>query len=249
MLPLSRNSLLNVNFNLGAWLTLYFLPDTLYYLQMVAKIIVTIDKSALLPEIEKILMKYSFNLNHPDLLYISDKKLGIEQARLIKEHFSYKPYQAKGKALVIEEAHKLTMDAQNALLKTLEELTEHSLVILGSNSIENFLPTILSRCQVVQIGETNQSAIQTAELLTKYQADLDSLLKSDLAERFGYIEKLKDKAEFLDFLTSAFHQKLSDPTADKKQTKEFLDSLLEAQKWQKQNVNIRGILEYLMLKL
>ncbi len=91
-----------------------------------------------------------YRINHPDILYFkAGEKLGIAEARIIKEHFFLKPYSAKGRSAVIEDAGVMTAEAQNALLKTIEELPEAAVFILGSTSEENLLPTILSRGQIV----------------------------------------------------------------------------------------------------
>jgi len=171
---------------------------------------------------------------HPDLLYFSsDSKLGIAEARKIKEHFSLKPYSGKGRAVVLEDAPSLTDEAQNALLKTLEELPEHALFILCANSDATFLPTVLSRCQIIRIKSENQK-------ISVSDYDIQKVLASTIEERFEYIEKLKDREEFFHSLLDYFHKKLPAHT-------QFTKELLQAEEWQKQNVNLRAILEYLML--
>ena len=68
------------------------------------------------------------------------------------------------------------------------------------------------------------------------------LLKSNVEQRFEYIEKLKERQEFLHAMVQYFHKKLPD-------YKDFAKELLQAEEWAEANVNIRGILEYLMLKM
>ncbi len=182
------------------------------------------------------------NINHPDVLYFkAGEKLGIGEARKIKEHFSLKPYSAKGRTVIIEDASVMTIEAQNALLKTLEEPPEEAILILGAPSDTNLLPTILSRCQIVILNPPKAGEGSFANAST-YQEDIEKLLNSSIEERFEYIEKLKDRKEFLQGLLNYFHQKLPDHV-------EFTKELLQAEQWAKQNVNLRGILEYLMLKM
>lgn len=178
-------------------------------------------------------------INHPDLLYLNaESKLGVEQSRQIKDFLSFKPFQAKGRLVILEDAQNFTNEAQNALLKTLEELPENNLFLIGIHSENLFLPTILSRCQVIYLEK------ETA-LKTDYQ-EIEKLLSSDIAERFLYIEKLKDRQQFLNDLTGYFHQAITQNKVTMIDP-EFLRELLEAKKWADANVNIRGILEYLML--
>ncbi len=214
--------------------------------------------------IEKLLIANGLKISHPDLLqFDSEQKVGIEQARKIKDFFAYKPFQAQGKAVVIENADLITLEAQNALLKTIEELPETAILILGCSSQENLLPTFTSRCQIISLQDS-ESTLDINEQ-DKYYKDLSILLAADTAYRFEYIEKLKDREAFLQSLTRFFRQLLihrravlinresqQDSVALKinsLQIKKFLDEILEAEKWAKQNVNLRGILEYLMLKM
>jgi|SRR3989344_3122529 len=204
---------------------------------MIARLLIG-SKNARLEKIEELLKEVKIKNPHPDLLYFSsDSKLGIAEARKIKEHFSLKPYSAKGRAVVLEDGSILTLDAQNALLKTLEELPGEGLFIMGAASDSKFLPTVLSRCQVERLQVTAYSGQEE-----NLKEDIEKLLGSTVEERFEYIEKLKEKEEFLQTLLNHFQQKLPSNAA-------FLKELLEAEKWQKQNVNIRAILEYLMLKM
>src|SRR5437867_2543459 len=125
---------------------------------MIPKLFISPSIDTRVGEIQKILASNlgGGNLkNHPDVLYFqAESKLGIEQSRAIKEHFSMKPYQAKGRVLAIEDAGSLTPDAQNALLKTFEEAPEKALIILGAKSEHDLLPTVLSRCHIVILGRS-----------------------------------------------------------------------------------------------
>lgn len=211
---------------------------------MIARLLIYSSIDRLNEEITKILASHltSGNANHPDLLYFrAGEKFGIAESKKIKEFFSLKPYSAKGRVVVIENASVLTIEAQNALLKTIEELPKETVLILGTPSDANLLPTIISRCQVIKV----QSVLQTAFGGTKLKVqsnneEIEKLLNSSIAERFEYVEKLTDKEEFLHSLVSYFHKNLLNYP-------EFLKKLLQAEEWAKHNVNIRAILEYLML--
>lgn len=212
---------------------------------MIARLLISPSIEIRLKEIKKLLLSYLPNQNHPDLLYIkSGGKLGIAEARKITGHFSLKPYSAKGKIVVIEDADDLTPEAQNALLKTIEELPKEAIFIIGASSANHFLPTILSRCEITNFKTENEDTS-----FSKFSEDLEKLINSPTSERFEYVEKTKDKEAFLHFLTYAFRQMLYAPRPGlaSLEITAFLDELLQAEKWAKQNVNIRAILEYLML--
>lgn len=178
--------------------------------------------------------------------------MGIAEARKIKEHFALKPFSAKGRVLVIEDAGSLTIEAQNALLKTLEEPPQEAILILGVASDTYLLPTILSRCQIIRLDATDPTCI-THNTYETFAKDLEKLLDSTAEARFAYIEKLSSKEEFLHTMIQFYRQKLFEPVAHarpglaKLEVNNFLKELLQAEEWAKQNVNIRAILEYLML--
>lgn len=203
---------------------------------MIARLLILTSLKGRVGEINRILTDHQISLPHPDLLYFSaEDKLGINEARIIKKHFSLKPYSAKGRAVVIEDASTLTHDAQNALLKILEEPPSEAMLILGAPSDAKFLPTVLSRCQITRVQGTGDKVQRE-----NYKEDIKKLLNASIGERFEYVEKLKDKKEFLNALVYYFHQNLPQNT-------NFTKELLQAEEWAEANVNIRAILEYLML--
>jgi len=72
---------------------------------------------------------------------------GIDDIRELREKVPYAPTQARCKMYILDEAHMLTTDASNALLKTLEEPPEHAYFVLATTEPHKILPTIQSRCQ------------------------------------------------------------------------------------------------------
>ncbi len=95
------------------------------------------------------------NDNHPDIIRLSlkDKKsIGVEEVREgINNLVSIKPYKYPYKIFIIDDADKLTVQAQNALLKTIEEPPVYAIFILKSANYKIFLPTIISRCVLLKI--------------------------------------------------------------------------------------------------
>ncbi len=216
---------------------------------MIARLLISPSPERIKEEIQKSLASHlrGVKLSHPDLLYIkTGEKLGIAEARKIKDHFSLKPYSAKGRIVIIEDAGILTTEAQNALLKTLEELPQEAMLILGASSDANLLPTILSRCQIIHLKNPTSPinpTLHVPQMGKEVESnDIEKLLSATIEDRFGYIEKLKNKEEFLKAMLLYFHQDLPN-------NKEFLTKLLQTEEWAKQNVNIRAILEYLMLEM
>jgi len=94
------------------------------------------------------------SLNHPDVFFITPSKrsLGVDQVRdNIQKDVETKPYKYKYKIYIVENADKMTIQAQNALLKTIEEPPPYGIIILISTNIKQFLPTIISRCFLIKL--------------------------------------------------------------------------------------------------
>ncbi|MDB5164663.1 MAG: polymerase subunit delta [Candidatus Saccharibacteria bacterium] len=92
---------------------------------------------------------------------VDDKAIGIEAIRELEHFLSLKvPSQAANhRIVIIEAAHKLTTEAQNALLKTLEEPPTGTVLILTASNEQALLPTIRSRVQVVAIKRPDRQAL------------------------------------------------------------------------------------------
>lgn len=80
------------------------------------------------------------------------RDISIESIRNAKQSLSLFPYHGKYKILIIDCAHKMNVSAQNGLLKSLEEPNPTTIIILVTHEIDRILPTILSRCQVINFG-------------------------------------------------------------------------------------------------
>ena len=106
--------------------------------------------------------------NHPDVKRIRtlpDKNtISVKQIRdeLVKD-ISIRPYGGQYKIYLIEEAERLTVEAQNAMLKTLEEPPAYGLIIMMAESAAAFLPTILSRCVKISLQPLDSKVVK-AEL-------------------------------------------------------------------------------------
>lgn len=102
--------------------------------------------------------------NQPDIIWIRHEKptsIGIDDIRdqLIAD-IQIKPYSSKYKIYIIDEAEKLTIQAQNALLKTIEEPPAYGIVIMLSKNADIFLQTILSRCVVLDLKPLSDSLVE-----------------------------------------------------------------------------------------
>lgn len=106
--------------------------------------------------------------NQPDIITVTHAKpnsIGIDEIRRMRADLQIRPYANAHKIYIVPDAEKLTVQAQNALLKTLEEPPEYAVILLIANGVSTFLPTILSRCVVLQTRAVEEN--QIAEYLQR----------------------------------------------------------------------------------
>ena len=106
--------------------------------------------------------------NQPDIITITHEKpnsISVKEIRDMRADLLIKPYSNARKIYIIPDAEKLTIQAQNALLKTLEEPPEYAVIIMIADGLSAFLPTILSRCVVLQTRAVEEE--QIAEFLQR----------------------------------------------------------------------------------
>ncbi len=101
--------------------------------------------------------------NHPDVHIIeceNSETIKIEQIRQLQKAIYLMPFEAKTKVFIIDNAHKLTAEAANSLLKILEEPPGNSLIILITSAPGKLFKTILSRCKSLRFAAFDRSALQ-----------------------------------------------------------------------------------------
>lgn len=113
---------------------------------------------------------------HPDLLVIEkeENKALIGKERIVKDlepWLALKPYRSKYRIAIIRDAHLLSMEAANALLKTLEEPPFYAVIILVADE-NSLLETIISRCQVIRFSPLNVETVKQILVEQGVEADL-----------------------------------------------------------------------------
>ena len=100
---------------------------------------------------------------HPDAILVEPDgaSIKIEQVRDAVREIAGRPFEGRARAFVFDEAHLVTEQAQNALLKSLEEPPATSHVFLVTASPQALLPTIRSRCQTLRFSPLPQSLLET----------------------------------------------------------------------------------------
>jgi DNA polymerase-3 subunit delta' len=118
--------------------------------------------------------------NHPDVVYVTQtKKTGISVSDIreqINSDINTKPYQYPYKIYIVNNADKMTVQAQNALLKTIEEPPSYAIIILIAQNSNLFLQTIISRCIVLRLKQVAQDSMMNyltnVEQLSKEKANI-----------------------------------------------------------------------------
>lgn len=101
--------------------------------------------------------------NQPDVKWLVHEKpatISVDDVRTqINGDMAIKPYSSKYKIYIVDEAEKMNEQAQNALLKTIEEPPAYGIILLLTNNLEAMLPTILSRCIVFHLKPVSTEKI------------------------------------------------------------------------------------------
>jgi DNA polymerase-3 subunit delta' len=152
--------------------------------------------------------KQALSHNQPDIIFISHEKpntIGVEDIRdQINNDIGIKPYSSPRKVYIMNEGEKMTPQAQNALLKTLEEPPAYAVILILTTNVDALLPTILSRCVVLHMKPVQDTLVKQflmEELgVPDYKANIcvafarGNIGKAKLLASSEEFEKVKDEA-------------------------------------------------------
>ena len=153
--------------------------------------------------------KKAMNRNHPDIIYISHEKpnsIGIEDIReqLISD-VSIKPYTGPYKIYIVDEAEKMTVQAQNALLKTIEEPPAYAVILLLVNNGSTLLPTIASRCVTLNFKPVRDEVIKKYLMEELHVPDYQAEVSVAFAQgNVGKAKQIATAEDFTEMMDAAF---------------------------------------------
>ena len=108
--------------------------------------------------------KQALSANQPDIIRVTHEKpntIGVDDIRTqINTDIAIKPYSSPRKIYIIQEGEKMTAQAQNALLKTLEEPPAYAVILILTTNVDALLPTILSRCVVLNMKPVRDDLVK-----------------------------------------------------------------------------------------
>jgi len=123
---------------------------------------------------------------------IPEKTIGIDQIRDFRKWLNITPFKSKIKIGVINKADALTYEAASALLKILEEPPKSSLIILEAENIDSLLPTVISRCKILEFKIKKKKRKYKENILFN---DLVILMFGDAGEKFTLAQKVSQDKE------------------------------------------------------
>ena len=177
---------------------------------------------------------------HPDVIQI-EKDTKVTKVETIRENIvremDIKPYQSDYKIIIVKAADSMSVQGQNAILKTIEEPPSYGIIILVCENLSSLLPTIKSRCIVVRFNpiqkEQMRDYLQRKGITGIQQEVLEKLSNgsigviNDILEDETYLEIRKQSINYLDRLEKAQIMELYEIVKEMTEDKENIERILE----------------------
>jgi len=170
---------------------------------------------------------------HPDVTIVEAEgtTLKIDQVRALQQALALRPYEARYRVAILRRFHDANPNAQDALLKTLEEPTSNTVLILTANSADDLLPTIVSRCQPLHLRPLPIETVREAlEWRWNAPQDIAKTLARISGGRIGWaIRALQDPSE-LDRRSEALDTLAAALRGNRRERFALADGLAQGQK-------------------
>jgi DNA polymerase III subunit delta' len=180
-------------------------------------------------------------------LLTSEKQIGINDLRPIQKKIFLKPFSGNKKAVILDAYSGVTIEAQNSLLKILEEPPIDTIIYILALNKKLFLDTILSRCKIIEVGKNETSDQNKNQNLDDVLNQLTGSKVGDRLQLAQAIDSKKNTEEWLEQMIIFVRQKMIQDI-EKHQYFYFLSSFQTTYRLIKStNVNTRASLENLFL--
>jgi DNA polymerase-3 subunit delta' len=165
--------------------------------------------------------------NHPDILYVTHSKpasIGVDDVRSqLIDTIDIRPYESDYKIYIIDEAEKLTPSAQNAILKTIEEPPEYAVILLLADNPDILLPTILSRCVVLNLKPVDDNDVRDYLIQNMHVPDYQAEIEASYAQgNIGRAIRAAESPEFIQIVQNAVRLMKSSQNMD---TAEMIEAM------------------------
>ena len=131
---------------------------------------------------------------HPDVTVLEPEagRVKIDQIRALRRDVALSPLEGRWRVYIVSDLHTATIEAENALLKTLEEPPSRVVLLITATDASLLLPTIVSRCQVLALRTVSVTTIERALLARGIEVDVAGLLARLSAGRVGWALRAAD---------------------------------------------------------
>lgn len=204
-------------------------------------------------------------LSHPDIKTVrpEGKSIGIKECRELISWAQLKPYQHDEKVAFVLEAHRLTNEAQNSLLKLLEEPPQKTHLIMLTNRTQSLLPTIISRCQIIRWPMLSQHPLADVidpfiedkmedrpddATITPIQEILSETQVSKAFHRIGRFTTKYERNRIVDLIERHIFRLHTSAKEDPTETLEKIDLLEQTRSRIQRGANLKLALENLILE-
>lgn len=159
-------------------------------------------------ETEKIIKENKISKFDVDIIE-TEKSVGIGEIRSLQKRIFLKPGQSEQKAVVLEAFFGMTTESQNAFLKVLEEPPANTIIIILASSLDFFLPTVLSRCSLINLGKTKKLSEQDIAENFKILFDLKNNYSKALVIAQDNSKDKETALQFLEAMIISVHDNLN----------------------------------------
>ena len=139
-----------------------------------------IGKSILAEILAKLILNGDFNREYIDIIHYKPSKasFGVDDVRNIIDEVNKKPFEGDNKVIIIHDGNKLTIQAQNALLKTIEEPPKGVYIIILCENLELILDTIKSRCEIYKLTPLSKEELYKYIELEGYEYSNEQIVSA-----------------------------------------------------------------------
>jgi len=198
------------------------------------------------------------NIKSPDVLVVQKedekKSIGIDKIREGIKFLQEKPFELKFKFLIIPLANILTHEAQNALLKTLEEPPIYADIRLGTKAEKDLLDTVISRCTRVDLNKKtnvkNDRVGESEEKKPENTYDYIVFKKSNVGEKLDFVEELakEEKEDIIEILEQWINSEREFLIAGKSKNTNSIETLIKIKNdLENTNMNTKFLMEFLAI--
>ena len=143
--------------------------------------------------------------NHPDIIYITHEKpnsVGVDEVRRqLVDDVQIRPYESRYKIYILDDAAKMTPQAQNAILKTIEEPPEYAVILLLADNPEALLPTIRSRCVSLTLKPVADEEMKEYLMREMHVPDYQAEIEASFAHgNVGRAKMIAGSSEFMEMV-------------------------------------------------